>query len=511
MNFPISLNRQSRVPLKRQLYEEMKRLILSGHWEPGDKLPSTRAISDWLSVSRPTTNWACAQLLNEGYIESFAGSGNFVARDLPDELLQPNAKSPGADQPEVTASLSECGNYLLSQARSELHPPQVEIDFREGPPCVTELPIKQWQSLLRKYYGADPSLLNYAPDSKGYYPLRQALARYVFRARSIRCSADQIILVNGTQQALNLVARVHCDPGDPVALEDPGYHAARQVFQSFGATLWPIPVDETGLDTSILDALETIRFKALYLTPSHQFPLGSVLPLARRLKVIEWARKTGAVIVEDDYDGEFRYSGPPIPALAALDHGSSVIYIGTFSKCLFPSLRIGYLIVPEELIDVYAWAKKLTDTYSSTLDQCVLTAFIDDGSLEKYIRRMRKVYGQKRSHLVQALQDHFGDSVSILGEDAGLFVPVRFKTELDDQTIIDQAASLGVGLRCTRGQYLADTYTKGEFILSFGNVDEKLIEEGVRRLAKLILSGSHISQGDETVPKPAPGATIKSG
>jgi GntR family transcriptional regulator/MocR family aminotransferase len=257
--------------------------------------------------------------------------------------------------------------------------------------------------------------------------------------------------------------------------------------------------------------LESIPFRTLYVTPSHQFPLGSVLPLARRLKLIDWAKKTGTVIVEDDYDGEFRYSGPPIPALAALDHGNSVIYVGTFSKCLFPSLRIGYLIVPEPLVEVYAWAKKLTDTYSSTLDQCVLTAFIDDGSLEKHIRRMRKHYAQKRSRLVHALNEHFGDSVSILGENAGLFVPVRFKTDLDDQTIIDQAAALGVGLRCTRGQYLADTYTKGEFILSFGNVDEAIIEEGVRRLAKVILACQSIPPVCESAQQITSGSTIKSG
>jgi GntR family transcriptional regulator/MocR family aminotransferase len=330
--------------------------------------------------------------------------------------------------------------------------------------------------------------MNHENNPKGFYPLRQAIAEYVFRARAIRCSADQVIIVAGAQQGINLIARVHINSGDPVALEDPGYNGARYVFQSYAAQVWPIPVDNAGLNTDTLEALDTVNFKLLYLTPSHQLPIGSTLSLARRLKVIHWAQQKGTVIIEDDYDGEFRYSSQPIPALAALDTGGqSVVYVRTFSKALFTSLRIGYLVVPESLVDVYTWAKKLDDSYSPLLEQAALTEFIQNGSFEKYIRRMHKVYGSKRRLLEKALKNHFGDLVTILGESAGIFLTVRFNTDLDDETILQKLAALGVGIRTTARDYLSSTYTKSEFLMGYGDIDEKKIEEAVARMARAIL------------------------
>ncbi len=489
MDPPIILNKESPVPLKRQLYEEIRRLILTGVWPPGYKFPSSRILAEKLAISRPTINWACAQLLNEGYLQTFVGSGTFVNRELPEEFLQATKGNTKIDaaQSESMPPLSAWGNFLLSWPGSQRGRGEFEIDFREPPPSVKQFPISQWRKLLVKHYANDLSTLNYAQDSRGYYPLREAISQYLFRARAIHCQPEQIIIVTGAQQALSLIARVHLDPGDAIALEDPAYEGARHIFQSTGAHLWPIPVDQEGIETSTLEALETVKFKLLYLTPSHQVPLGPTLSLARRLKVLNWAQHTGTVIIEDDYDGEYRYAGRPIPALSALDSGNSVIYIGTFSKALFPSLRIGYLVVPERLLDIYSGAKKLSDNYSPLLEQSVLAEFINSGSLEKYIRRMRKHYELRREILVKALQDQFGESVNILGDSAGVFLSVRFKTDLDDSTIISQAAAVGVGIRTTSRDYLADAYTKSEFFFGFGDLDENKIEEGVKRLAKIIM------------------------
>lgn len=502
MDLPIVLNRDAKTPLKRQLYDEIRRLILCGHWAPGYKLPSTRILAEKLDISRPTINWAFSELLNEGYIQTFTGSGTIVSRDLPDELLHAGKDGFSKTQalPGAILSLSDCGEYLRSQGKlvGQLGTPlgiqpgyesnKFEIDFRETPPSLTHFPFGQWQKLLIKNWGKAQSIMNFTQSAKGYYPLRQAISEYIFKARTIRCTADQIIIVGGTQQALNLIARVHLNERDAVAIEDPGYNGAKYIFQSYGAQMWPIPVDEAGLDISTLEALDTIKFKLLYLTPTHQVPLGPMLSLARRLKVIHWAQQKGTVIVEDDYDGEYRYAGNPIPALAALDDTrQSVIYARTFSKALFPSLRIGFMVVPERLIDIYTWAKKLDDSYSPILEQMVLADFISSGNFEKYIRRMRKVYGHKRHLLEQALKDQFGDLVNILGESAGISLAVRFKTDLEDETIIEQLAKAGVGIRTTSRDYLADTYTKGEFFMGYGNVDEKLITEAVQRMARVII------------------------
>jgi GntR family transcriptional regulator/MocR family aminotransferase len=225
--------------------------------------------------------------------------------------------------------------------------------------------------------------------------------------------------------------------------------------------------------------------------PTHQIPLGATLSLPRRLKLIDWAQTTGTMIVEDYYDGDYRYEGRPIPALAALDKAGWVLYVGTFSKILFPSLRIGYVVVPERLIEIYAWAKKLDDNYSPMLEQAVLADFMNSGSLDKYMRQMCKTYKNKRLRLIQALEANFGESIQILGESAGLSLAVRFQTKLEDAVIITELANLGVGIAPTSKNYMAENYTKGEFFMGFGNIDEHLIEEGVKRMARVIIAPSH--------------------
>lgn len=327
-------------------------------------------------------------------------------------------------------------------------------------------------------------MFDYTNDTRGYQPLREAISGYLVQSRAVQCEADQVIIVSGSQQALELVTRILIEPGDEVAIENPSYLDAQRIFLSNGAKLLPVPVDESGIIVEQLSDYAAAKIKLIYVTPSHQFPTGAVMSLSRRLELLAWARQTGAMIIEDDYDSEFRYTGRPIPALQGLDRGK-VIYIGTFSKVLFPALRIGYLVVPKELVCVLAYAKRLTDRQSPMLEQQVLTDFINEGYLERHIRRMRKLYDQRRQALMQALNKYFGKQVTILGENAGLHLIVRFHTGFSDQEVVAKAAKLDVELVTAQRYYLKDAL-KGEFVLGYSNLSEEKISEGVFRLAQAL-------------------------
>ncbi|NER82338.1 MAG: PLP-dependent aminotransferase family protein, partial [Leptolyngbya sp. SIO1D8] len=314
--------------------------------------------------------------------------------------------------------------------------------------------------------------------------LRVAITDYLGRSRAVHCSADQVIIINGSQQALDLIARLTINPDDWVALEDPGYLGARHCFASQGAKLQAVPVDAEGLD---VDALKQFHqsFRLLYVTPSHQFPTGATLSLSRRLALLQWAQQTGTLILEDDYDSEYRYGDRPMPALQGLDRNNTVVYMGTFSKVLFPSLRIGYLVVPTEWISVVSRAKWLCDRQSPTLEQYALTDYITEGHFERHIRRMRHIYDQRRQVLVNSLNNYFGSRVTILGENAGIHLMAKIETTFPDQVVIQRAANSNVGLMSAQGYYL--THAKmGEFIFGYAQLDQMHIEQGIQKLSQVL-------------------------
>lgn len=315
----------------------------------------------------------------------------------------------------------------------------------------------------------------------GYRPLRMALAKYLGRSRAVRCDADQIVVVNGTQQALVLLANVLLDPGDRVALENPGYSGALDLARQYRARVLPIPVDRDGIRIEKLPA-RGARF--VYVTPSHQFPTGVVLPLARRLELLRWAAATGTLIVEDDYDSEFRFGSRPVPALQGLDDAGCVAYIGTFSKTMFPSLRIGYVVLPRPLVHAVERAKWTLDRHTSLLDQHALAAFLNSGLHERHLRRMRKVYARRRTAMLAALQAEF-ESCEVLGDPAGLHLMVRIRTPLSDDEVVARAASQGVGVISASIYYAGDP-PGGEFVLGYGQVPESDIRTGIRRLARAL-------------------------
>jgi GntR family transcriptional regulator / MocR family aminotransferase len=487
MELTLSLDHNSPIPLHRQVYAELRRSILAGRLLPGQRLPSTRSLSLTLSISRTTATQGYEQLLSEGYLEARRGSGTFVCAQLPDTLLNTAAIDPIDPSKSSAIRLSQYarsmkGNPLVLQTY-----PDAEISFRYGRPALAQFPIGLWRKLLSRHCSADTGWLDYALDAQGDLGLRTAIARYLGRARAVQCDPSQIVLTNGTQQGLDLILRVLTEPGDTIALEDPGYLSARKVFLSHRVNLLPIPVDASGLVVEYLTQLTTPGVeppvRLLSVTPSHQFPTGATLSLSRRLALLQWAQQTGAMIIEDDYDSEYRYGDQPMPALQGLDSSDSVIYMGTFSKVLFPSLRIGYLVLPSQLVPFVAQAKWLSDRQMPMLEQKVLTDFIEAGHLESHIRKMRSHYDRRRQVLVQTLQQCFGTQVTVLGEKAGIHVMVRFSLDLSGVEIMARSLQAGVGIVPASPCYLADGAGDREFILGYGELEEGTIVEGIQRLA----------------------------
>jgi GntR family transcriptional regulator / MocR family aminotransferase len=485
MELTLHLDHNSTTPLHRQVYAELRQAILSGRLSPGQRVPSTRSLSRTLAISRTTVTQSYEQLLSEGYLETRAGSGTFVCRQLPDRLLQAVAIDPFDPAQPNLLKLSRYAQALDETPLVLQTFPTAEISFRYGRPALQHFPIVLWRKLLSRHCSADAEWLDYSLDPQGDMGLRMAIAQHLGQARAVQCDPSQIVIINGTQQALDLILRILVEPGETIALEDPGYLSARKVFQSHAVNLLPIPVDESGL---IAEHLINSRLpvRLLYVTPSHQFPTGATLSLSRRLALLQWAQQTGAMIIEDDYDSEYRYGDRPIPALQGLDSNDSVIYIGTFSKVLFPSLRIGYLVLPPQLVPFIAKAKWLNDRQLPMLEQKVLADFIQGGHLESHIRKMRSHYDRLRQSLVKALQDYFGTRVTILGEKAGMHVMVRFLLDIESAEIMARSLQVGVGIVPAAPCYLAGGGDR-EFILGYGELTESAIVESVDRLAQALL------------------------
>jgi GntR family transcriptional regulator/MocR family aminotransferase len=493
MELAITINHKSASPLHRQLYEELRLAILARRLKPGERVPSTRALAASLKLSRATVTQSYEQLISEGYLQAVIGSGTTVCAQLPDDLLRTapvKAVKTAAETRRATpVKLSHYGTSLDNSLPLEALEPELPINFKSGRPALEEFPMREWRRLLLRHCRAGkPDLLDYAPNLRGTPALRKAISDYLARSRAVRCTPEQVIIVNGSQQAIDLLTKVLIDRGDAVAVENPGYLGARRAFVAQGAKLLPIPVDENGIVVERLEAKPAggaHNVKLIYVTPSHQFPTGAVLPLARRLELIRWAEKAGAVIVEDDYDSEFRYGSRPIPALQGLADGANVIYVGTFSKVLFPALRIGYIVVPDGLTRVFARARWLADRQTPTLEQAALTDFIVEGHLERHLRRMRTLYDNRRQALVRALKHNFGDRARILGENAGMHLTVRLRTKLREDEVVRRAADTGVGVVSARIYYMGNA-PANEFVLGYAGLSERRIQEGVRRLAKVL-------------------------
>ncbi|MEO5815278.1 MAG: PLP-dependent aminotransferase family protein [Gemmatimonadaceae bacterium] len=454
----ILVDAAQREPLHRQLYDAIRVAIVSGQLPAGSRLPSSRALASDTGVSRATVGVAFDQLRAEGYVEARTGSGTFVRAGLPDDALHTRRRRQSPSQ-RAKPAMAEAPTPRVPPALVQVHSLPVHqtapIAFVTGMPALDLFPAALWAKLsARRWRGAvgeaGARLLNYA-NSAGYYPLRRAIATYVGLARGVRCEAEQVIVTAGAQQALDLAARVILRPGDSVWLEDPGYFGAKAAFEAARACIVPVPVDSEGLDASAGEALDPAARLAC-VSPSHQFPLGATLSMRRRLALLDWAARAGAWVIEDDYDGEFRYVGRPLASLQGLDADRSagaqlstvngrVLYIGTFSKTLCPALRLGYLIVPPLLVDSFVAAKAAAVGHTPSVEQAVLTDFIEEGHYARHVRRMRLIYAQRQAALVAAAATHLAQWVDVRPSPAGMHLVGWLRDELARKGVTDQLLS----------------------------------------------------------------------
>ena len=475
MRIAFTLDAAGDLPLHRQIYEEWRRGILSGRFRGGERVPSTRELALTLSVARTTVTAAYEQLVAEGYLDSVRGSGTFVCRQLPDELLRARRTPDARNGGESAIRLSRYGAGLPDATSCSPRGRSGWLSFSEWRPDLNEFPFPIWRTLMGRHLrGPGTVLFDYSDTSAGYAPLREEIAAYLARSRAVRCTPQEVQIVNGSQQGLELCARLLLDPGDEVAFENPGYQGARQIFTACGARLAPAHLDRDGVAATALSD----RARLAYVTPSHQFPTGVSMSVTRRLELIDWARRRGAAIIEDDYDSEYRYSGPPLPSMQGLAGGAPVIYVGTFSKVMFPGLRIGYVIVPPALAEPFARAKWLEDRQTPLLEQATLADFLREGHLECHIRKMRRLYGRRRAVLVDALAKHFGTQACVLGDDAGMHVLVRFA---DNIPIAERALAAKVAVASAESYYLGEA-PRNEYVFGFSCLTERAIREGIRRL-----------------------------
>jgi GntR family transcriptional regulator/MocR family aminotransferase len=479
MELPIELAAAGNLPLHRRVYEALRAAIVGGRLGRGTRMPSTRALAEMLGVSRTTLTSTFAQLISEGYLYAAIGSGTFVSTDLPDDGAAPDdAAGPRAGERAFRLSA-----YGRSVTKAEpLEPPRLAntIDFRDGRPAFDRFPYDVWRRCIVRHVRAGANTFDYSSDPAGVRPLREAIAAYLARARAVHCDPDDVVIVTGSQQAIDLIARILIEPRDVVVLEDPGYPGAQRTFSAHGADVQGIPVDAEGLRVDLLRQLAG-PVRLVYVTPSHQFPLGAVLSFPRRLELLRWAEQCETIVVEDDYDSAYRYEGRPIPALQGLDASGRTIYVGTFSKTMFPALRLGYVVVPRALREVVVAAKAFCDRQSPALEQRALADFIADGSFERHIRRMRVLYRERRAALLDALRRYIGDRAQVIGDSAGMHLVVRLHG-IDEAALVARASRAGVALKSTLQHYLGDR-PGSEFVFGFAEHSPAIIDEGVARLA----------------------------
>jgi GntR family transcriptional regulator/MocR family aminotransferase len=467
-------------PLHARLYAELRAAVLDGRLAPGARLPATRALAAELGVSRMVVVQAYERLIAEGYLEARVGSGTFVRAGLR-VPLGASAGAPGSAPERPPLRLSAWGARARAAEIAPVSKGGHRIDFRYGRPDPGAALLKAWRRAVRR--AASRIDTGYG-DPRGNERLRQALASYLARSRGVRADADRILVCTGSQQALDMAGRVLLDPGDGAAIEEPHYQGTRRVLEAAGARLYPVATDDDGLVPASLPDDASVRL--VVVTPSHQFPSGGVLPLARRLALLDWARARNAVVVEDDYDGEFRYDAEPVEAIQALDVDQRVLYVGTFSKVLFPGLRLGYLVATPELADAFVRAKWLADRQSSPLEQEALAMLIEQGEFERHLRRCRQRYARRREALLEAVARHVAGRVRVRvqGAAAGLHVVLWFPELPAGRAadVVAAAARRGVGVYPVTPYFLEPPDATG-LVVGYAALTEMEIEEGVRRLA----------------------------
>ncbi len=471
----LSITIEGRRGLSAQIYREIRGAILDARIRMGERLPATRELARQLNVSRNTIITAYDRLTSEGYLRSTLGSGTYVDAHLPGPRSRSHQVSLG-NPPQISAF-----GTRLSCPRPIVPEYDLPYDFRPGVPELGFFPIADWRRITARHWRRLSASVAYYGDPAGDPVLRGAIARYFGHSRALRCTDDDVLVVSGSQQALDLIARILIEPGDVVAVEDPGYPAAVAAFRAHGARIAPIPVDDQGIRTDSLPR----KAKLVYVTPSHQFPLGVALSLSRRRALLDWARKCNSVIIEDDYDSEFRYGGRPLDSVQGLDKTGRVIYLGTFSKVLFPSLRLGFVILPQGLRPTFLAAKWITDRHTETIEQHVLADFINEGHFARHVRRMQRIYADRCDTLIEALR-RWLPVLSPLPSTCGLHLSGLLPHDFRVADLIARCAASGVGLYAIEPFYAKRA--RPGLLFGFGSCAATDIKEGVRRVANVVRS-----------------------
>ncbi|WP_422657923.1 PLP-dependent aminotransferase family protein [Paenibacillus sp. EC2-1] len=486
----VRIDRAVDTSLTRQLYEQIVQAIEAGRLRPGDPIPSTRFLAEQIDVSRSVVIKAYEQLQTEGYLEMKRGAGTFIASNAAPIDAEPIGHDPNLDY-EMIANVPNLTLVTSSPPVGHAHGGiNVPNDFRHGVPAWDMFPMDRWQRcLVEACRRATPATLSYGP-AEGSYALREEIARLVRSTRSIPATPEQIVITTGATQALDILARLCVGDGAPVLVEDPTHDVLREIFSYSGGEVIPVPVDEEGI--CVQEIARSIKMhsshsdvvpKMIYVTPSHQFPVGVTMTLNRRIELLDWARKNGSFIIEDDYDSEYRYAGQKVSALAGLDTSGRVIYVGSFSKTLFPALRIGYVILPASLIEPFLSIKWITDRMTPVLEQEALTEFIQSGQYAKHISQMGKLYASRRACLVQALQDEFGDEVRYFGDEAGLHLLIELDTNINAEFIAQKSFEFGAKIYPASRYFFHTEPSKATFILGYSNLSEHQIRTGIHQMS----------------------------
>ena len=476
----VAIDRSSKTPLHRQVYDGLRKAILDGMLRPGQRIPATRALAAELGISRLPVLAAYEQLIHEGYIEGRSGSGTYISAAPPDRLLL--ARHEG--QRTASANGGPAGaarKRRLSSRRVPLGRDEGGIrPFRMSLPAIDQFPHELWSRLVAKHARRLAPIHMAYGDPAGVGALRAAIAEHLRTARAVRCEPEQVLVVSGSQAALRICTGVLLRRGDRVAVEEPGYPGAHAAVRASGAELVPVPVDDEGIQVDTLAAMGP-RIRAVYVTPSHQYPLGSSMSAARRLALLDWASRHDAWILEDDYDSEYRYVSRPLGALQGIDTHHRVIYIGTFSKVLFPALRVGYLVVPRNLWEQFLDARDALDVFSPTLYQLALADFLHEEHFARHLRRMRGVYLRRREAMLEGLARYCADTLTVVNADAGLHIATLLPRSTSDVAVVRRMAAAGLTASPLSQCFVGESRRNG-LLLGFGGFDERTLLAATRKL-----------------------------
>lgn len=471
--------------IKEGLYSVLRDAILDGRLASGTKLPSSRVLAEMMSISRNSVLAAMDRLLDEGYVVTKPSSGTYVAELIPDQLISiPEIATKSASDICHKLNINPHIANLLPAWQKQNVSGQGEKIFHVGVGCTDLFPHSLWGKLLGRAWRQSHQQLGQFHDCRGYLPLRQAICDYVRSTRGLKCDVQQILIVNGTQQAIHLAAYALLQPLDQICLDEPGYDAALNIFRSFGIQVHPVSSDHEGMKIAeIIQHYSESKF--IYTAPSHQFPLGGTLSLSRRLALLEWAASQQKWIFEDDYNSEFRYGTHPIQALQGLDQQQRVIYSGTFSKMMFPEFRLGFMVVPESLIETLSLAKYYTDTRSAYLEQAALALFIKEGHYARHVRKVRKACQERQQALIAAIQQFLADVLTVQPTDSGIHVICWLKAPWTEQSFIDQCLAINLAVQ-PLSRYCQQPYEKAAVLFGYAAHTPDEISMNIQKLAQQI-------------------------